>query len=199
MKEILVCWLSVLLLSAGDTEKGINKTAVEATDSFEIAFSQFRSSMEEKDYIKDYESLRSSIEIFWKESPLLLNNVQFVNSGDNSFGIYEPKEGNTFTSGDPIYLYMEPIGNKLKRNPIGYYEFGFTADFTLEDEKGKILGGQKEFASLNFKSWNFNTEISLTFTYTFTGFDKGKYKIVTTVKDAFSDKKTTVENWFYIR
>jgi hypothetical protein len=122
-----------------------------------------------------------------------------VNSDDNTFGIYEPKEGNTFESGEPIYLYMEPIGYRFKKSQKGFYEFGFTADFTLEDENGNILGGQKDFADLNFTSWNCNTEIALTFTYTFTGFDQGKYKVVTHVEDAYSDKDATIENWFYIR
>jgi len=199
MKGMLVFCLSVSLLFAGETGKDTEKTAATASDPFEIAFSQLRGSIEGKDYFKAYESLRSFIKIFWEKSPLLLNNVRFVKDDDNTFGIYEPKDGNSFSPGEPVYLYMEPVGYKFKKNPKGFYEFGFTGNFTLEDENGKILGGQKNFANLNFKSWRFNTEIALTFTYTFTGLDKGKYKVVTNVKDALSKKNATIENWFYIR
>ena len=139
------------------------------------------------------------MELFWENTPLLLRNARFVKDDDNSYGIYEPKDGNSFASGERLYLYLEPIGYAFKNNPEGYYEFGFTADFTLEDDKGNELGSQKGFANLNFNSWNHNTEVSVTFTYTFTGFDKGKYKVVTHVMDAYSGKSATVAKWFYIQ
>ncbi|GAI74850.1 unnamed protein product, partial [marine sediment metagenome] len=79
-------------------------------------------------------------------------------------------EGDSFRIDEPIYLYIEPIGYTIKENPKSSYEFGFFADFTIEGEDGKVLGGQKDFAKLDFKSWNFNTEITLTFTYTISFF-----------------------------
>ncbi len=189
MKRVMIFGMIVIFLFS---------IASAATYSFDTIFSQFKSSLDKKDYLKALQSLRSSLELFWKQSPLILNNVRFVKSDGNSYGIYEPKEGEKFISGESIYLYMEPVGYALKKNPKGFYEFGFTADFSIEDKSGKVLGGQKNFANLDFKSWNFNTEVSLTFTYTFTGLGKGRYKIITHVKDKNSDKKATVENWFNI-
>jgi len=69
---------------------------------------------------------------------------------------------------------------------------------SVENEKGEILGGQKDFARMEFSSWNFNTEICLTFTYTYSGLDKGRYKMVTTVRDVRSDKTATIESWFSV-
>lgn len=142
--------------------------------------------------------MRSTIEDFWGTTPLLLQNVRFVKSDENSFGICEPKESDEFSAGEPMYLYLEPIGYALKKNPLGKYEFGFNVDFSLMSESGEILGGQEGFAHMPFSSWNFNTEIALTFTYTFSGLEKGCYKIVTTVRDAGSDKTATCEKWFTI-
>lgn len=171
----------------------------EKTMTYKDNFSEFKASLKDKKYVEAYKYLHSSMEMFWKESPLILNNVRFVVDDDNSFGIYTPRVDNKFSPGEKIYLYMEPIGYSVNKNKNGLYEFGFTADFTLEDEKGTVLGGQKGFADLGFKSWNFNTELSLTFTYSFSGFDKGKYKIVTDVHDKYSDKTVQIEKWFYIR
>jgi len=150
------------------------------------------------DFVQEYRTLRASLEAFWQRAPLLLNNVRFVQGTDNSYGIYDPQPKSAFRPGEPIYLYLEPVGYTLKKNPAGYYEFGFTADFTLKDAAGKTLGGQTGFADLNFRSWNFNTEVALTFTYRFSGLKKGSYKVVTVVKDKFSDKRATVEKEFTV-
>lgn len=202
MKVIMVLSLSLLLLFSACGNKEPEETEVSvsaaASDPFEKAFSQFRSYLDEEEYLKAFMSLHSSLRLFWEKTPLLLNNVQFVKSDDNTFGIYEPREGDSFRIDEPIYLYIEPIGYTIKENPKSSYEFGFFADFTIEGEDGKVLGGQKDFAKLDFKSWNFNTEITLTFTYTISGLEPGKYKIVTQVRDKFSDKKATTENWISI-
>ncbi len=178
---------------------GIMVALLGAFDPFERPFSEFRSSLEKNEYIGAYKSLRTAMAIFWSRTPLLLQNVQFVKSEDNSYGIYEPRDGETFVLDEIIYLYMEPIGYTLKRNQEGYYEFGFNADFILEDENGTVLGGQNDFATPHFNSWNFNSEVSLTFNYILKGLTPGKYKIVTHVRDALSDQKATIEKWVTIQ
>jgi hypothetical protein len=162
------------------------------------AFNQFGTFLDKKDYASAYASLRSVLVDFWGTSSLILQNVKFVKGDSNTFGIYEPKPNDEYAAGEPMYLYMEPAGYVVQKNDQGKHEFGFHADMSLENEKGEILGGQKDFANMAFSSWNFNTEICLTFTYTFSGLSKGRYKIVTTVHDARSDKIATVENWFSI-
>ena len=192
MKCVVFGCMVVSLLFAQGAEKGVAAT-------FDETYSQFKAELTKNDYFKAHAELHHLMEHFWEKTPLLLRNVRFVKGEDNSYGIYDPKDGNSFAPGEPLYLYLEPIGYAFKKNPKGYHEFGFKADFTLEDDKGNELGGQKDFANLNFSSWNFNTEVSVTFTYTFTGFDKGKYKVITHVRDANSDKNATVEKWFYIK
>jgi hypothetical protein len=166
---------------------------------FGAACGKFQAAFAAKDYALALTDLRAILQTFWMEAPLMLGNAHFVKGPDNSYGIFEPHGGEVFTEGEPIYLYMEPTGYAIVENPAGYFEFGFKADFQVTDENGQVLGGQKDFAAMPFRSWNRNTEISLTFTYTVSGLDKGRYKIITVVADAHSEKRATIEKPFVIQ
>jgi hypothetical protein len=207
MKKILaIVLLGLCLLSAcakKETEPAAGeKLATAASDfgaPYDSIFADFRKAVGQGDFAGALTDLRASLRAFWEKSPLLLENVRFVKSASNSFGLYEPKSGEEFNESEVVYLYLEPSGYTVAKSAEGKHEFGFNVDFILEDASGKVIGGQKEFAQMNFSSWNFNTEIALTFTYTFSGLEKGgRYKLLTTVRDAKSDKNSSVENWIKI-
>jgi len=196
MKKVFLLVFLVIVILAGcskPAKTGAEAVSAAAVGPFDSPFQSFTSAFEAKDYGKALAALRSLMATFWTESPLVLENAKFVKGENNSYGIYEPRENDVFTAGEPIFLYLEPAGYAMVRNAAGYFEFGFKADFQLADENGKVLGGQNNFAAMSFKSWNFNTEISLTFTYTLSGLEKGKYKMITQVSDVNSTKKATIE------
>ncbi len=201
MKKLFLAGLIVTVTLAGCSKSAKTEAAGTNTESmgpFDTSFSAFKSAFETKDYGKALANLRSLMGSFWAEAPLVLENPKFVKGENNSYGIYEPRENEVFTAGEPIYLYMEPAGYAMTGNPAGYFEFGFKVDFQVVDEGGTVLGGQTDFATLPFKSWNASTEMSLTFTYTLSGLEKGKYKVITQVSDMHSAKKATVEKGFAI-
>lgn len=192
MKRLCVLGLAALLvMSFGCSGKGPSPSG-----AFEAGFARIDDAIGKGDFPRALAALRSSFEAFRAKSPLLLENVKFVTSDSASYGIYDPRPTDEFAAGDVIYLYLEPVGQTLKDAPDGKHEFGFQADFSLEDASGKVMGGQKDFASPRFASWNYNTEIALTFNFTFSGLQAGRYKIVLTVRDAHSDKSATVEKTF---
>ena len=202
MQKFLIIGLAFCLVLAG-CSKGAKEPApaskalsFEPYDSF---YSSLKSSLNEKNHPQALSIIKSIKEAVWAEAPLMLANAKFVKSSENTYGVYQPEEDDVYDSGEPIYLYIEPAGYKILKNEAGYYEFGFSADFQVASESGEILGGQQEFARLPFRSWNPNSEVSITFTYNFSGLPSGKYKIMTTVSDLNSDKKATTENWFTIR
>jgi hypothetical protein len=199
-KPFLIGLTAVLVLFAACAKKGGPEAGAGTTPSglFDSKLAQLKEAMEKNDDAGALAALRSTFETFWKKTPLLLNNVKFVMSESASYGIYTPKATEEFAPGEVIYLYLEPVGQTLKKNERGQYDFGFTADFTLEDETGKVLGGQKDFVNPSFTSWNFNTEIALTFNFTFTGLQAGKYKIVLLVKDVQSAKSAAAVKVFTI-
>lgn len=191
MKRRYVLGLAALLvISFGCSGKKSGPSA------FDAGFARFEEALAESDYSAALAALRSSFEAFRERSPLLLENVKFVTSDSASYGIYEPRASDTFGAGDVIYLYLEPVGQVLKGSGDEKHEFGFSADFSLEDAAGKVLGGQKDFASPRFSSWNANTEIALTFNFSFTGLQPGRYKILLTVRDAHSAKSASIEKSF---
>jgi hypothetical protein len=199
MKKVLLLGLIAVIVFTGCSQPGLAEGAqAPAAGSFDGAFGVFKSAAAAKDYSKALAALRSLMLSFLAESSLFLENVRFVKGADNSYGIYEPRESDVFAANEPIYLYVEPAGYVISKNAAGYCEFGFKADFQVADESGKVLGGQTDFAVLPFKSWNPNTEISLTFTYTLSGLEKGKYKITTQISDTHSTKKASCEKWFTI-
>jgi hypothetical protein len=192
MQRLRVLGLAALLvISAGCSGKGPAPSG-----DFDTGFARFGKAMGRSDFSGALKALRSSFEAFREKSPLLLENVKFVTSDSASYGIYEPRPSDEFSAGDVIYLYLEPVGQTLKDSGAGRHEFGFSADFSLEDATGKVLGGQKDFASPSFSSWNFNTEIALTFNFSFSGLRAGRYKILLMVRDAHSAKSATVEKSF---
>jgi hypothetical protein len=192
MKRLRVLGLATLLvLSFGCSGKDPAPSG-----AFDAGFARFHDALGNGDYTTALAALRSSFEAFRERSPLLLQNVKFVTNESASYGIYDPRASDAFAAGDVIYLYLEPVGQVLKGSGDGRNEFGFAADFSLEDAAGKVLGGQKDFASPRFASWNFNTEIALTFNFSFSGLQAGRYKIFLTVRDVHSTKSATVEKPF---
>jgi len=204
MKKLWVFGLVLVFVWAACGKKTEKKTE-EAASAFPgvtvgmmSTLTQFGSALDKKDFATAYSSLRAVLQEFWGMSALLLQNVRFVKTENNTFGVYEPKETEEYAPGDAIYLYMEPVGYTSKKKESGKYEIGFSADMSIENDKGEVLGGQKDFAQMAFSSWNFGTEMCLTFTYTFSGLEKGRYKIITTVRDVGSDKTATCEKWLSI-
>ncbi len=192
MKRLVIPGLAALLV----VSFGCSGKTPSASGAFDAEFARVNEAMSKGDYSGALAALRSSFEAFRAKSPLLLENVKLVTNDSASFGIYDLRPSDEFAAGDVIYLYLEPVGQALKQAADGRHEFGFQADFSLEDAAGKVLGGQKDFASPRFSSWNYNTEIALTFNFTFSGLQAGRYKIVLTVRDAHSDKSATVERSF---
>ena len=191
-KAIARGWIVAILLAACVPSLAL-------AGEFDEAYGAFAAAAAAKDYAGALAALRRLVTDFCTQSPLLLGNVRFVKGPSNSYGLFEPRGSDAFADGEAIYLYAEPAGYSFKRNPAGTYEFGFKADFQVADEGGKVLGGQNGFAVLPFKSWNPNSEVSITFTYTFSGLQQGRYKITTQVADMNSAKKAACEKWFTVQ
>ncbi len=183
---------------AEKTEAGTPGTVSAPAGAYDALYASMLAALKNQDYLKALETADSIKDKVWEDAPFMLKNVVLVKGMNNTYGVYEPEEDDVYGQGDTIYVYLEPAGYKIIKNEAGYYQFRFTADFQLVNENGEILGGQEQFANLPFKSWHPNKEIAITFNYNFSGIPAGKYKVITTVYDANSDRKASVDTRFTI-
>jgi hypothetical protein len=117
----------------------------------------------------------------------------FVFSEPRGFGLYDEKVSNTFSPGEDIILYIEPVGFEYGTATDGadktLYTIEFTADFTISDTKGNVLAGQQGLSvdKIVLPYQEKNVFIPFTIAQT-TPFPPGTYIITYTIHDANSGK-----------
>lgn len=115
----------------------------------------------------------------------------YVISKPNGFGVYQEKVSNIFRPGEPILLYIEPVGYKYQNltddKGNKFYIMDFSADFTISDQNGNELTSQQGLPAGHIQSHHPNKELYLPFTITQTRpFPVGNYIIKYTIHDGNS-------------
>jgi len=127
----------------------------------------------------------------WDRVPLHLRVALFTKDDPQGFGIYTPRASNVFPrNGKPIYIYLEPVGYKIRKQAGGTYDFGLSMDLALTDTKGTILWGKQNFLKKSVVSHHANREFFLTVTLTLTNVPVGDYFVLLRVKDKNSSQYT---------
>lgn len=186
-KTILVLVACVLALAA----------PAWAVDPFE-AVGRANTSLNAGDYGGTVFHLREALQEVWNQAPLLAQNVHFVTDQPEAYGMYKPRANNVFDAVDPILLYCEPVGYTVKRSG-DIYSIAISADFSIVDSKGVVIGGQQNFGRWTMRSRAFNTEFMMYFTFNLRGLPAGQYRLLVTLNDQNSDKKADFEQPFVIR
>jgi hypothetical protein len=135
-------------------------------------------------------TLRQALMEVWALKPLSIKGAVLVQEEASGYGQYTPRQGNVYKGGEPILIYAEPVGYRFKRQGENYL-FGFSADFAILSEEGKVLAGQRDFNKWEFRSREPMFEVYVNLTYNLTGAPPGKYLIETTFNDSFSDGKVS--------
>ncbi|MSO77472.1 MAG: hypothetical protein EXQ87_11300 [Alphaproteobacteria bacterium] len=129
--------------------------------------------------------------------PMGFRRIVFIAEPPNGYGIYRPKPEAIFRSGEPLMIYVEPIG-------IGWRQEGeqfqarLTVDFELRSPEGQILTGQKEFGRFDFNSRERNFEIMTHLTLNVTGAPAGDYVFGATYHDKITGKSANFDLKFKI-
>jgi hypothetical protein len=106
------------------------------------------------------------------------------------YGVYEKHVPNTFSPGEDIVLYVEPVG--FSHEPVGatsqdngtLYLMNFTADVAISDPDGNVLAGFEDLPISQIVSHHQNKEINLIITLSQSNpFPQGDYKLLYTIHD----------------
>jgi hypothetical protein len=138
------------------------------------------------------EALREAMLAVWSAAPFGLTQVLATTESANGFRAYTPREPGPYTPGEPLHLYIEPIGLTYVFED-GAYDMGMKADFLLMDTKGTVLGGQRDFADVPFRVHAPSTDVFLTISLGTQGLPPDDYILQVTVRDALGDGAETAE------
>jgi hypothetical protein len=113
-----------------------------------------------------------------------------VPDSTGGYGVYEEHLPNTFSPGEDIVLYVEPVGfshepvEPILSNNETLYLMNFTADVIISDTKGNILGGFEDLPVSQIVSHHQNKEINLVITLSQSQpFPPGDYRLLYTIND----------------
>ena len=137
--------------------------------------------------------LREAVVQMWQEADLWIEQAVLVNGRAQGYGIYEPRTSNAYTTGQPILVYLEPLGYRHRRTPDGKYNFGLTCDLVVKLPTGEIVAQQRNFQRIDMTSAKPNMELFLSLTYTLSGVKPGKYILVTVLHDLIDGSTASVD------
>ncbi|WP_157738828.1 hypothetical protein [Labrenzia sp. VG12] len=142
--------------------------------------------------------MRQALFDVWNEAPMAIQTATYVTAPADGYGIYTARAGDSFASGEPLLIYLEPVGFDWKQQD-GLYNSLLTVDFDLTSPEGKVLAGQKGFGRFNFKSHVPNTEYMANLTLNVSGAPAGDYVLVLTVNDEHGGGSAKVDLPFTIK
>lgn len=155
-----------------------------AADSFDQAVDQARQGLKARDPEMTLGSLRQAIAQAWKKLPFTAIEVHLVAAPPTGFGQFLPRVDNVYRPSEPLILYMEPVGFKVRYNDEKQtYYFQLSADFNLVDAWGRVVSGRRDFGRFGGDSRHFPDRFPLTFTYSLSGLPPGDYRVETVLRD----------------
>lgn len=137
--------------------------------------------------------MRGAIAAAWTKLPFTVLEARLVASPPSGFGRYAPRRGNVFGPNEPMFLYLEPVGFKVRYDPGSQtYYYNLAADFNLIDAWGRVISGRRNFSRFSGTSRHFPDQIMLSFTYKMRGLPPGSYRLETVLRDTLGKRSHTV-------
>ena len=140
-----------------------------------------------------YDAARAALLAIWAELPLTVRNVTLTAGTARGYGDYTVHDGNSFTAGEKINVYVEVLGYGFKDNGDGTQSKLLDADLKLIDASGTTVATEDKFFTSDVRSREKPLETYLAFNATLTKFDPGYYKLQFVLHDRAGNKDATFE------
>jgi hypothetical protein len=132
---------------------------------------------------------RSLLAGLWEASPGI-DFTEVVPETERSagFGLYNPRPDTRYGQGEPVMIYVEPVGFGYGAGGEGIYLVGFYVDLQVLGADGNELANAVNITQLDHATRARVQEFGTDVIYNFDGLKPGKYRLVTTLRDKNSAK-----------
>lgn len=138
--------------------------------------------------VTTYDAVRAGLLAVWADMPLSFRNASLVEGSVAGYGNFTAATASTYSSGEPIHVYVEVLGYGWQANEDGTQSVVLDVDLALKTAEGKQAASEDKFLSTDIRSLSQNLETFLTFDATLTDFAPGAYTLEFTVRDRVSGK-----------
>lgn len=115
-----------------------------------------------------------------------VTNARLVDGPASGFGMFEPRQGNRYAPGDPVYAYVEIYGFSLTEQASGANQLLFDVDFTLDSLDGRqMTDSMIDMGEVRIESYSAPIDGFFHLTYRVTGAE-GAFNLRTHVTDRAS-------------
>lgn len=141
------------------------------------------------DYVTALGEARDLLGAVWDQVPDIgYTQALLVSETAAGFGVFNPRPTNLFKKGEAIVIYAEPFGFAYGAPGEGLHAIGFSVDLQVLDVSGAELALVPNVTQLDLNSRYRNREFQANITYNLDGIAPGKYTLVTTLRDKYSEK-----------
>lgn len=191
--RLLLAAVLVAALAVPAAPAGAASASKQRVDEFERALHDAQAALAHRDPARTLEALSRATRAAWRRFPFTAINVHLVAAPPAGYGQYLPRVDNVYRPGEPLILYLEPVGFKVKYDADqGSYTYRLAADFNLVDAWGMVVGGRRGFGRFEDTTRHFPDRIPLTFTYSLAGLPPGSYRVETILRDLLGKRSHTV-------
>lgn len=177
----------------------IGATAARAQEDIPALLQRAERAAAAEDWTTAFTALEAaSLEVFAR-MPLTVRNVTFVTAEPKGYGAYEPRPDSVFRPGEPLLVYLEPLGYAFERAEDGTLSYGFAADVAILSADGRVLGGQRDFGKWQFRTRSPATASFVSLRLDLEGLPAGDYQLAVRIRDAGSDETAEAMLPFTVR
>ena len=133
-----------------------------------------------------WELFDQATELFWAEAPLAFRAALLAESV-TGFGQFEPRETATYVVGDPLIVYLEPIGYGW--TAIGNeFRVRLAVDIEIASDEGGLIASETDFAVIEHLGRTRSREFQATIMMTIPQLPTGGYELTLTLRDITTGK-----------